>query len=154
MQNGSEKLCSDCDQKLPFDSFYRCKFGRYGLQRPCKKCLAIRSRGIAARRKNLTQRAYPNRATDRHLYIALREGFPGFKIGQTKDVKRRMNALKHKYGCSMKLFALFEHLGFLESDMHHALRKFRITGPGKDRELYNATPELALQRVAELYASS
>ena len=154
MQHESLNLCSDCHQNLPFESFYKCKLGKFGLQKCCKQCLAIRSRGIAARKNNQTQRAYPNRTTDRHLYIALREGFPGFKIGQSKNIKQRLYALKHKYGCSVKLFALFENLGFLESDMHHALKQFRIAGPGKDRELYNAAPELAVQRVAELSASS
>ena len=153
MENISTKACSDCTQILPFSEFYRCKFGKFGLLRPCKTCMIKRAQRRHARAKQETTRAYPNKVTDRHLYIVLREGFQGFKIGQSKNVRQRMRGLKHKYGCNILPFAVFENLGFLESDLHFALRQFRIKGTTKDRELYDAPIILALEKIHELMAS-
>lgn len=33
------KLCRDCKLELPFEDFYKCKTGKFGLQAKCKKCL-------------------------------------------------------------------------------------------------------------------
>lgn len=33
------KTCNTCKEDLPFDAFYKCKSGKFGLQAKCKRCL-------------------------------------------------------------------------------------------------------------------
>jgi len=63
-----------------------------------------------------------------HLYFIQEKGTGYIKIGRSVDPKRRLRALQTGNGSTLKLVAVFEGQGNLETHLHDTLASWRLKG--------------------------
>ena len=93
-----------------------------------------------------------------HLYVmsyASNDQGP-YKIGRSKDIKKRIRKLEESHIFRMRLDAVFPNKGHLEREIHSLLAPFRVEG-FNCREWYDAPLSTILRtiaRVIDLYSKS
>jgi len=109
----NHKICSECDNELPFEQFNKLKLGRFGLRSTCKKCDSNKDKNYRNNNKEkLNQYRKDKKASD-----------PQFKLKHTLRL-RLLDALKRdnitKRHSALKLLGCS-----VEQCKHHIEQQFR-----------------------------
>ena len=125
----SSKVCADCQENLPVETFYVCSTNKDGRQNRCKKCFQQTYKGRKKRLQddNVTSDEAEQQISPDALYIMENPRIPGeIKIGRSANPEERAKALSAGNNFRLAVKRTYEEKGFLEKTLHNRLKRRRV----------------------------